>query len=98
MTSPFRFDGTGEPETEEERRKRLLREAMRAADLGIPFATPNQAQLPPVTITGKAAHPWVESMTRAQNPELFANQPELPKQLTMRDLARPRPKPLGGGK
>lgn len=47
MTSPFRFDGTGEPETEEERRKRQLREAMRAAQLGLPLAS----QLPAVTIT-----------------------------------------------
>jgi hypothetical protein len=47
MTSPFRFDGTGEPETEEERRKRQLREAMRAAQLGLPLAS----QLPAMTIT-----------------------------------------------
>lgn len=47
MTSPFRYDGTTEPETEEERRKRLLREAMRAAQLGLPLAS----QLPAVTIT-----------------------------------------------
>ena len=47
MTSPYRFDGTGEPETEEERRKRQLREAMRAAQLGLPLAS----QLPAMTIT-----------------------------------------------
>ena len=146
MTSPFRFDGTGEPETEEERRKRQLREAMRAAQLGlplasqlpamtitaprpaaldasarraadivsafesaletqrrlpealkaaeagIPLASRTQAPLPPVVITPEnryRAHPWTLAMNRAQmEQEEAAKLPELPKQLTMGDIAK----------
>jgi len=146
MTSPFRFDGTGEPETEEERRKRQLREAMRAAQLGlpltsqlpavtitaprpaafdasarrtadivsafesaletqrrlpealkaaeagIPLASRTQAPLPPVVITPEnryQAHPWTLAMNRAQmEREEAAKLPELPKQLTMGDIAK----------
>lgn len=146
MTSPYRFDGTGEPETEEERRKRQLREAMRAAQLGlplasqlpamtitaprpaafdasarrtadivsafesalesqrrlpealkaaeagIPLASRTQAPLPPVVITPEnryQAHPWTLAMNRAQmEQEEAAKLPELPRQLTMRDIAK----------